>query len=216
MPGIIVGIDGSGHSRRALQWAVREAAIRHAPLTVLTVHQVVVGRWGRAVVYLEDYPLAECNRRAAEQEVDDVLAGLGESGPESVMVKAVSGGPVEELIEASRTADLLVLGSRGAGGFARLLMGSIATQVAHHAYCPIVIIPPPTASASGDRSRREKTKDIYAERRVVCAPRLRHRPTWHAADRPSGRPIRHARHLVRLPPPHSLLPEVPARLLQNR
>jgi nucleotide-binding universal stress UspA family protein len=58
------------------------------------------------------------------------------------MVKAVSGGPVEELIEASRTADLLVLGSRGAGGFARLLMGSIATQVAHHAYCPIVIIPP--------------------------------------------------------------------------
>jgi len=94
MPGIIVGIDGSGHSRRALQWAVREAAIRHAPLTVLTVHQVVVGRWGRAVVYLEDYPLAECNRRAAEQEVDDVLAGLGESGPESVMVKAVSGGPV--------------------------------------------------------------------------------------------------------------------------
>jgi nucleotide-binding universal stress UspA family protein len=142
MPGIIVGIDGSGHSQRALQWAVREAAIRHAPLTVLTVHQVVVGRWGRAVVYLEDYPLAECNRRAAQQEVDDVLAGLGESGPESVTVKAVSGGPVEELIEASRTADLLVLGSRGAGGFARLLMGSIASQVAHHAYCPIVIIPP--------------------------------------------------------------------------
>src|ERR1700721_2188587 len=116
MPGIIVGIDGSGHSGRALQWAVREAAIRHAPLTVLTVHQVVVGRWGRAVVYLEDYPMAECTSRAAQQEVDDVLGGLGDSGPESVTVKAVGGAPVEELIEASRTPDLPVLGSRSAGG----------------------------------------------------------------------------------------------------
>ena len=154
MPGIIVGIDGSGHSRRALQWAMREAAIRRAPLTVLTVHQVVVGCWGRAVVYLEDYPLAECARRAAQQEVDDMLAdlaGLAESGPQTVTVKVVSGAPVEELIAASRTADLLVLGSRGAGGFARLLIGSIAFQVADHAHCPLVIIPP------ADRALAERT-----------------------------------------------------------
>jgi nucleotide-binding universal stress UspA family protein len=144
MPGIIVGIDGSGHSRRALQWAMEEAVIRHLPLTVLTVHQVVIGCWGSVVVFLEDYAhaLAECTRRAAQREVDAALAGRGESGPEPVRVQAVSGVPAEELIEASRTADLLVLGSLGAGGFASLLMGSTASQVAQHAHCPIVIIPP--------------------------------------------------------------------------
>ena len=46
MSGIIVGVDGSGHSQRALEWAMNEAAIRHAPLTVVTVHQAVVGYYG--------------------------------------------------------------------------------------------------------------------------------------------------------------------------
>ena len=63
MPGIIVGIDGSAHSRQALEWAVNEAAIRHAPLTVLTVHQVAVGYWGSAVTYPEDQSLAEKARQ---------------------------------------------------------------------------------------------------------------------------------------------------------
>lgn len=114
----------------------------HAPLTVLTVQQAVFGYWGSVVVYLEGDALAEAARRAAQQEVDEVLAGLGTCGPGSVRVKTVSGAPAEELIEASRAADLLVLGSRGAGGFARLPMGSTASKVAHHAHCPIAIIPP--------------------------------------------------------------------------
>lgn len=142
MPGIIVAIDGSGHSQRALQWAIKEAVIRHAPLTVITVHQVVFGYWGTVVVYLEGDALAECARRAAQQEVAEMLAGLGASGPESVTVKTVSGVPAVELIEASRAAELLVLGSRGAGGLAGLPMGSTASQIAHHAHCPVAIIPP--------------------------------------------------------------------------
>ena len=51
------------------------------------------------------------------------------------------GDPAEELVKASRDADLLVVGSRGSGGFARLLMGSVSSQVTHHAACPVVIIP---------------------------------------------------------------------------
>ncbi len=56
-------------------------------------------------------------------------------------IRAVNGFVAEELIGASRDADMLVVGSRGAGGFARLMMGSVSSQVAHHAQCPVVIIP---------------------------------------------------------------------------
>jgi nucleotide-binding universal stress UspA family protein len=54
MPGIIVGIDGSAHSRHALEWAIREATIRRAPLTVLAIRQAVAGYWGSAVAYPGD------------------------------------------------------------------------------------------------------------------------------------------------------------------
>lgn len=141
MPGILVGIDGSGHSQRALEWAVKEAAIRHAPLTVLTVHQAVRGYLSGAAEYPGDAALTQKAREAAQAETDKVLSGLGESRPESVTVRAVHGIPAEELIEASRDADMVVVGERGAGGFERLVMGSVSTQVAHHAHCPVVIIP---------------------------------------------------------------------------
>jgi nucleotide-binding universal stress UspA family protein len=141
MAGIIVGIDGSGHSACALRWAMKEATLRDAPLTVLTVHDIAVGYWATGIAYSEDHAAAEHARQLAQKEVHQVLAGLHEAGPESVLVTAVSGIPAEELIRASRDADLLVLGSRGAGGFARLLMGSTSAQVARHAHCPVVIIP---------------------------------------------------------------------------
>jgi nucleotide-binding universal stress UspA family protein len=142
MPGIIVGVDGSGHSQRALVWAIHEAAIRHTPLTVLTVHQAVVGYFGDTVATPEDLTLTEQIQAAVTVEADKVLAGLDGPHPESVTVKAVHGFPVEELIEASNEADMVVLGSRGAGGFTRMLLGSTAGQVVQHAHCPVLIIPP--------------------------------------------------------------------------
>jgi nucleotide-binding universal stress UspA family protein len=142
MPGIIVGLDGSGHSQLALEWAMKEAAIRHAPLTVLTVDQAVAGYYrGVAVDPAGPVRTAEA-RKAAEVETDKALAGLEGPHPESVMVTAVHGFPVEELIKAASDADMIVLGSRGAGGFTRLLMGSVASQVAQHAHCPVLIVPP--------------------------------------------------------------------------
>ena len=145
MSGIIVGVDGSGHSRRALEWAMKEAAVRRVPLTVITVHEISVGYfgyWGSEVVYPEDHAVAEHARRAVQLEVEKALDSLGESRPESVTVQALSGTPAHELLTAARDADMIVVGSRGAGGFARLLMGSVSTQVSHHAHCPVVIIPP--------------------------------------------------------------------------
>ncbi len=142
MPGIVVGVDGSGHSRRALEWAMKEAALRQAPLTVLAVHQAIVGYHGGVSSYPEDPELTEKAREAARAETDKVLAGLDGPRPESVTVTAVHGFPVEELIKAASDADIIVLGSRGAGGFTRLLMGSVAGQVAQHATCPVLIVPP--------------------------------------------------------------------------
>jgi nucleotide-binding universal stress UspA family protein len=142
MPGIIVGVDGSGHSHRALIRAIKEAVVHHAPLTVVTVHQAVVGFGGGAVVYPEDKIETERAREAAQAETDKALAEVGEPRPESVIVTAVHGFPTEVLIDASRDADMVVLGSRGVGGFGRLLMGSVTSQVAHHAACPVLIVPP--------------------------------------------------------------------------
>jgi nucleotide-binding universal stress UspA family protein len=143
MPGIVVGVDGSDHSRSALEWAMKEAAIRHTPLTVLTVQQAIRGYSGTPVAYPGDEALAERARQAAQDAADKALAQLGDSGPASVTVQAVLGLPAEELLSASRDADMLVVGSRGTGGFARLLMGSVSSQVTHHASCPVVIIHSP-------------------------------------------------------------------------
>ena len=142
MPGIIVGVDGSGHSRRALEWAMKEAGIRHVPLTVLTVHPAIVGYFGGVVTSQQDLELTEQTQAAVKAEADTVLAGLDGAHPESVTVKAVHGLPVEELVTASKDADMVVLGSRGVGGFTRMLLGSTAGQVVQHAHCPVLIIPP--------------------------------------------------------------------------
>jgi nucleotide-binding universal stress UspA family protein len=145
MPGIIVGIDGSDHSRRALEWAVREAVVRRAPLTVLTVQQpAATGYWGAGAIvpYPYDEDLAKQALKVAQEETDSTLEkATSGSRPPSVTVQAVTGLPAEALLQAAEGADMLVVGSRGAGGFKRLLLGSVSTQVTHHARCPVVVIP---------------------------------------------------------------------------
>jgi nucleotide-binding universal stress UspA family protein len=142
MSGIIVGIDGSGHSHRALEWAINEAAIRHAPLTVLTVEQAIAGFWGSPVFYPGDTDLTEHARKLAQDETDAALGALpAEARPPEVTVLAVLGIPAEELLGVAMNADMLVVGSRGAGGFKKLLLGSVSTTVVHHAHCPVVVIP---------------------------------------------------------------------------
>ena len=142
MSGITVGIDGSAHSTRALEWAINEAAIRHAPVTVLTVHTVPMSGWtGNPITLPQDAEDQEKAQQAAEEMTLKVTSQLGTAKPSSVTVRTISGFPAQALIDASRTADLLVVGSRGAGGFARLMIGSVSSQVVHHAHCPAVVVP---------------------------------------------------------------------------
>jgi nucleotide-binding universal stress UspA family protein len=141
MPGILVGVDGSGHSQRALEWAAKEAGLRHTSLTVLTVHQAVAGFWGGTLHYQGDESLTEKAREAAQAETDKVVGSLGDAGPTSVTVTAVNGLPAEEILNAGHDADMIVLGSRGGGGFARQLLGSVSHQVAQHAKVPVLVMP---------------------------------------------------------------------------
>jgi nucleotide-binding universal stress UspA family protein len=144
MAGIIVGVDGSHDAHRALEWAMQEVAARHAPLAVITVHQVAASGWIVAPVFLPvDEPTVEHARQAAEEAVAKAAAQLGEPQLVPVTIRTVTGFPAQELIEASRDADLLVVGSRGRGGFARLMLGSVSDQVMHHAHCPVVVVPAP-------------------------------------------------------------------------
>ena len=140
MAGIVVGVDGSGHSRKALERAATEAAAHGVPLSVLVIHQAVRDVYGSPSHYPEDASLTEKAKEAAQAETDQVLAGLA-AKPTSVTVTAVHGLPADELIKASQGADMVVVGRRGAGGLARLLMGSVSDQVARYAHCAVLIIP---------------------------------------------------------------------------
>ena len=141
MPGITVGIDGSDHSQRALEWAIKEAVIRNTPLTVLAVHQVAGNHWNAAPeIYPADAPEAEKMRQSAQELVQKLIEASGGPGP-SVTVRAVSGIAAQELIKASNDSDLVVVSSRGGGGFARLMLGSTSGQVVQHSACPVVVIP---------------------------------------------------------------------------
>jgi nucleotide-binding universal stress UspA family protein len=142
MLGIIVGVDGSDHSHRALQWAVSEAAVRHSPLTVVAVQHAVADYWGAPVPYPDDPELIEKVRKEVRRETDAVLGELRTAArPRSVTVRVVTGPPAEELVAAAAGADMLVVGARGDGGFKRLLLGSVSSHVAHHAPCPVVVVP---------------------------------------------------------------------------
>jgi nucleotide-binding universal stress UspA family protein len=136
VPGIIVGVDGSSQSRLALQWALSEAAARPALLTVLSVHD------DRAATCTTGDLTQDQAAEEVQALVDQAVSGQSGSAP-PVTVQVIPGSPAAELIDAGHDADLLVVGSRGSGGLGRRGVGSVSSQVAYDAACPVVIIFPP-------------------------------------------------------------------------
>jgi nucleotide-binding universal stress UspA family protein len=132
--GVVVGVDGSDHARGVLAWAVDEARRRAAPLTV--VHGYDRPVTSDLLPLLNPERLAEGARRV----LDDALATVDTSGLD-LTVTASPTGPAGATIDAAGDADLVVVGSRGLGPVRRLLLGSVATQVLHHAPCTVAIIP---------------------------------------------------------------------------
>ncbi len=141
---IVVGVDDSPHARRALEWALQEARAREA--TVIAVHA-----WRAPVVAHTPVAAAMAAETAvlevtAPSPVDRVLDTVDADGVDLERRTRV-GDPANVLIETAREehADLLVVGSRGHGGFLGLLLGSISATLAHHTPCPLVIVPDPHA-----------------------------------------------------------------------
>ena len=140
MQKIVVGVDGSEGSQRALQWAIEEAGRRDATVEALHAWEpgLTAGLYSGAVFTEESV------QEAGERVLDDTIAAADPAGSTKVERRCVTAQPAAALIEAGKDADLVVVGSRGIGGFYRLLIGSVSSQVAHHAPCPVVVVPAPS------------------------------------------------------------------------
>ena len=144
---IVVGVDGSDASAAALHWAVEEARLRGTTLRVVHTWTRLVESGPLGMPMLVDGTLVESLRSAAEEIVDRMVSEESVSGVE-VHRDVLEGGAAQALLDAATGADLLVVGSRGHGGFVGLLLGSVSQQCAHHASCPVVIVRAPARAAS--------------------------------------------------------------------
>jgi nucleotide-binding universal stress UspA family protein len=137
---IVAGVDGSPSSREALQWAVRQARLTGSTVdAVIAWHfPVTADGFGMAPVTVDGVGLEV----SAAKTLADVIAGLPEPPGPGVTINqlVVEGNTVQMLLDAAAGADLLVLGSRGHGGFTAALLGSVSLNCVHHAPCPVVIV----------------------------------------------------------------------------
>jgi nucleotide-binding universal stress UspA family protein len=140
-PPVVVGVDGSADANRAIEYAAWEAGRRHRPLRL--VHGFVpVPMFGPTplVPYNIETPL-----RATRAMINDMARAASLRHPELALTTSViAGSPAGVLVEESANACLMVVGSRGRGGFAGLLAGSVSAQVATHAQAPVVVLRPPS------------------------------------------------------------------------
>ncbi|MCO8127763.1 universal stress protein [Acidimicrobiia bacterium EGI L10123] len=140
---VVVGVDGSEPSALALEWALEEARRRGATLEV--VHSWDVPYAAEFTFVGDAYDAAQ---GSATDLVDQMLVAAG-LAPADVVRTVVQGSPVVVLTDAAAGADLVVVGSRGRGGFAGLLLGSVSHQVSRHAERPVVVVPDPSRADDG-------------------------------------------------------------------
>ncbi len=140
-PRIIVGVDGSDDAARALRWAIAEAAARDAVLEA-------VHAWQPPFIGGYPFTAATVDYSMFEDSAHALIEGVVRDADTAALTKPVEqtvvcGGPASAILEASRRADLIVMGARGLGAVSRFLLGSVSDQVATHASTPVVVVPPP-------------------------------------------------------------------------
>jgi nucleotide-binding universal stress UspA family protein len=142
---VVVGVDGSAGSREALQWAIAEARLRQVPLRAIhawtyaePLMPPLIGYPYGGAEYVES--AIEERRQGAERLLEQTTAALAEGHEIEIERGIAEGSAARVLIDAVGEDDLLVVGSRGHGGFRSLLLGSVSQQCAQHAPCPVVIV----------------------------------------------------------------------------
>ncbi|PRX45205.1 nucleotide-binding universal stress UspA family protein [Prauserella shujinwangii] len=146
---VVVGVDGSEASSAAVELAYEEASLRGAPL-------IAVHTWSDAAfdTTLQAYPLAADPARVDEEErltLAEQLAGWQEKYPDVPVERVVTRGrPVRTLLDYAERAQLVVVGSRGRGGFTGMLLGSTSRALVTHAACPVLVVRPETLGVTED------------------------------------------------------------------
>ncbi len=144
---IVVGVDNSPGSALALEWALNEGMLRGCPVRAISCWSLPP-LYGVDVVAIVGLDPAEIERHSAEMLAHAVAAAMGKIGkqkpdgptnPPAIEQVVIGGLASQELVHESKGAEMIVVGSRGRGGFLGLLLGSTATQVIHHAACPVVV-----------------------------------------------------------------------------
>jgi nucleotide-binding universal stress UspA family protein len=143
---IVIGIDGSEGSALALRFAREEGRLRGEPLQAVTAWELPVPVYAGGFIApsVTSDDVEKAAREVAEKQLVEVLGADGGERPELVVREGSAAGV---LVDAAKQATMLVVGSRGHGGFTGLLLGSVSQQCAHHASCPVTIVP---ASAGRD------------------------------------------------------------------
>lgn len=150
---IVVGFDGSSSGRTALEWARREARLRGATLEVVHVYEPPPSAMITKIPdpHLLAHVEASVHAQAADL-LEEALEPLDDVEVEPYLVRGPD--PAAALTRRAMSADLLVVGSRGRGGFAGLLLGSVSQKCVHHAPCPVVVVRGSAARAEdGDEER---------------------------------------------------------------
>jgi nucleotide-binding universal stress UspA family protein len=132
---IVVGVDGSRSAQQALQWAVRQAELSSIPIEAITAWEMPT--------YHGFAPSLDIDLSSAAHVVlDDAIGEALRATGMSVRIEAhvVHANPATALVDSSNGAALLVVGTRGRGGFAQTLLGSVSQRCAQHAHCPVVIV----------------------------------------------------------------------------
>jgi nucleotide-binding universal stress UspA family protein len=141
---LVVGIDGSDHARRALVWAMEEAALRGAALDVVMAWHVPATAMpiGMPFPAIDPQVLAQGAKETLECEIDTAERETA-ARPRAIRPVAVEGSAAAELVRHSADADLLVVGARGVSRLAGMLLGSVSSYCVRHATVPVVVVPAP-------------------------------------------------------------------------
>ena len=140
---IVVGFDGSKHSRAALDWAMDEARQRHGQLRLITAWDKPQLAWYPAVLETAAGEIVkeESPEQAARTLQADALQSAADGGVTATAQLVRTHSPASAILEAAKDAGLVIVGSRGHGGFPGLHLGSVSTQVVNHAQCPVLVVP---------------------------------------------------------------------------